>query len=67
MCASIPLENDFRLRVVREDRAREKRGSWGTGSGRCLGYLSIFELSSHSRETTNKYCEERMNHWVAKS
>lgn len=69
-CASIPLKTDFRLRVatiVREDRAIEKRGSQGTKEGRCLGHLSIFELSSHSRERTKKYHQEGMNLGTAKA
>jgi len=32
MCAQIPLENDFRRRVVREERSLEKRGTTGTSA-----------------------------------
>jgi hypothetical protein len=37
------------MRVMREESVVEKRGSRNTGEGRRLGYLSIFELATHSR------------------
>ena len=67
MCESIVDESDFRLRVVREERALEKRGSRGTATGRRVGYLSALELSAHSRLLAKKYRKERFRHWGAKA
>ena len=46
-CSQIPQEKDFRMRVMREERALEKRGC-DIGAGRRLGYLSVFELAKHT-------------------
>ena len=48
-CCSIPLETNFRLRVVREEHSVSKRGSRSTAGGRRVGYLSMLELNSYSR------------------
>ena len=53
-CKRIPHELDFRMRVVREDKAIDKRGGGSTGGGRRLGCLSIKELSVHNRLITKK-------------
>ena len=67
MCQTIVSECDFRSRVIREERAVEKRGCRGTGLGRRVGYLSVFELSVHSRLLTKKLKTEQMRHWSAKA
>jgi len=51
----IPQEPDFRKKVVLKDVAIVKRGVRGTRFGRSLGYLSIHELSTHSRAICKKY------------
>jgi hypothetical protein len=66
-CASIPSEDDFRMRVLREDRAIEKRGTRSTGSGRRVGYLHMLEVNSHSRQLSQKFRRERSLHWAAKA
>lgn len=67
MCQSIVFKCDFRSRVLREEHALEKRGSRGTSLGRRGGYLSVFELSAHSRLLTKKFKTEQMRHWSAKA
>lgn len=67
MCESIVDESDFRLRVGREERAVEKRGSRGTAAGRRVGYLSAVELSAHSQLLAQKHRKERFKHWGAKA
>ena len=67
MCATIPLENDFRKRILREDRSVEKRGTRTTGAGRRIGYLSILELTQHSREMKRKLQAEKLLHLSAKA
>ena len=54
MCQSIVVECDFRSRVLREERTIKIRGSRGTGLGRRVGYLFVFELSAHSRLLAKK-------------
>ena len=66
-CVRIPLEIDFRLRVVREDRAVEKRDSRGTGLGRRLDYLSTKEVVHHSRSIKSQLKLHHMMLWHAKS
>ena len=67
MCQSIIFECDFRSRVLREERAIGKRGSRGTGLGRRAGYLSVFEVTVHSRLLNKKLKKEQMRHWSAKA
>ena len=67
MCAAIVFETDFKLRVIREEHAVEKHGSRGTGAGRRVGYLSLFELTSHSRTLAKKLRLEKLQHWSAKT
>lgn len=55
------------MRVVREDKALEKRGTRNTCKERRLGYLQMNELSSHSRIITKKLKLEKMYHWAAKA
>ena len=45
LCAQIPCQNDFRMRIWREDWAVVKRGHRSTAGGIRLGYLSVHELS----------------------
>jgi hypothetical protein len=59
-CSAIPLVKDFRMRVVREERSLEKRGSHGTGDGRKLGYLAPAELSVHSHRLKRELCLHKM-------
>ena len=54
MCASIPYQIDFKFRVLREDKCTEKRGTQSTKGGRRLGYLSLAELTLHSRSVATK-------------
>ena len=67
MCSSIVLETNFRLRIVREEHAVHKCGSRGTGAGRRVGYLSLFELTTHSRILTKKLKLEKLRHWSART
>jgi len=67
MCASIPLENDFRKRVVREDRSIEKRGTRTTGAGMRLGYLFVFELAKYGRDMRRKLQTEKLLHLSARA
>ena len=66
-CTHIPLETNFRLRVVREDRALEKRGTRGTEARRRLGYLSLLEVVCHNRSISGQFRHERMMHCHAKT
>jgi hypothetical protein len=66
-CNQIPQEMDFRLRVVREDAALEKRGCRGTGDGRRIGFLSMQELANHSRVTMKRLRNERRLRWYQKA
>ena len=66
-CQTIVSECDFRSGVIREERAVEKRGCRGTALDRRVGYLSVFELSVHSRLLTKKLKTEQMQHWSAKA
>ena len=54
-CTRIPLEKDFKTRVIREECIVEKRGDRGTDRGRCLGYMSMFELASCSRQVIQQH------------
>ena len=53
-CARIPQENDFNLRVRREDRSINKRGFWSCQRGRHLDYLLIEKVGHHGRELAKK-------------
>lgn len=48
-CSLIPLQNDFTLRIGREDRALLKRGHRSIAGGIRLGYLSTVEISKYTR------------------
>lgn len=61
-CSRIPQEKDFRMQVMHEDRSVEKRGTWGTTSGRRLGYMSVLELAKSCRVITKNYRLERAFH-----
>ena len=67
MCARIPQEDDFNLRVRREDRSIDKRGSRSCQRGRRLEYLSIVEVGYRGKELAKKFKLEQMYHWVAKA
>jgi hypothetical protein len=60
MCSAIPLENDFRKRVLREDIAFQKRGTRNTGAGRRVGYLSNYELARHNYDMSRKLNMEKV-------
>lgn len=66
MCGSIPSLTDFKLRVIREDKCLTKRGMRTTESGRRIGYLSLLELTSHSRSVSSKLRSERLLYRAAK-
>jgi len=65
-CAQIPRENDFRMRIWREDHALVKRGHRSTAGGIRLGYLSVHEVSKHMREMSTKYRIEKLHHCHAR-
>lgn len=65
MCAQIPREDDFRMRVRREDRAVVKRGCRTTGRGIRLGYLTMAEVSQQAREVTMKHRLQKLHYWHA--
>lgn len=67
MCCSIVSETDFRLHVVCEEHCLEKCGSRGIAPSRRIGYLSIFELTSHSRVLAKKLKKEKLLYWSAKT
>jgi hypothetical protein len=50
------------MRVMREESVVEKRGSCNTSKSRQLGYLSIFELATHSRIISKKHRLEKAFH-----
>lgn len=66
-CIEIPRENDFRLRVVRENHALVKRGFRDHCPGRRVDYLSIRELAGRSRVLAKKFKEEKALHWLMKA
>ena len=66
ICATIPFENDFRLWIMKEDKSIIKRGTKTTKFGMRIGYLSLLELTSHSRTVSKKLKTERLYHWATK-
>ena len=66
-CALIPLQHDFRMRVRREDRAFFKRKERSTTGGIRLGYLSILEMSKHSRQLSQKLRFATLQYWNART
>lgn len=66
-CPEIPRENDFRLRVVRENHGLVKRGFRDHCPGRRVDYLSIRELAGRSRVLAKKFKEEKALHWLMKA
>ena len=50
MCFGIPVEADFRKRIMKKDLSSEKRGARCTRGGRRLGYLQLSELAKHGRD-----------------
>ena len=67
MCAQIPRENDFRMRIKREDQALVKGGHRTTAGGIRLGYLGVYEVSKHTRELSTKYRLEKLHYWHART
>ena len=67
MCSSIPQENDFYKRVVREGFSVEKRGSRSTGDGRRLAYLSTSELAGHGRNVRRELKRQKLLHRTAQA
>ena len=66
-CAPIPRLNDFRIRVVREDRALLKRGHRSTASGIRLDYLNTVEISKHTRNLAKKFRFMKLQSWNART
>ena len=67
LCSSIPKENDFYKRVVREHFSVEKRGGRSTGAGRRLAYLSIPEIADHARLMRRKLRSQKLQHRSAQA
>ena len=67
MCAQIPQENDFKKKVLREDRAIKKRGSRTTCGGRRVGYLTVAELVRHGMYMRKKLRLEKTKPLVCES
>jgi hypothetical protein len=67
ICSGIPQEGDFKLRVLREDSAPEKRGSWDIGQGRRLEYLSVFELEKYLKVMNREFQAQSRLLWVHKA
>ena len=44
-----------------------KKGSRSTSGGIRVGYLSITELSHHSRDVTRKLRLEKLQHWATRA
>ena len=65
-CAQISRENDFRMRIRREDRTLVKRGHISTARGIRLGYLALNKMSKHKRELSKKYRLEILQHCHAR-
>jgi hypothetical protein len=58
-CHGIKFMEDFRGRVGRESNAQEKRGTRGTGKGRCIDYLTIPEVSNVAKTYRRNILRER--------
>lgn len=54
VCSAIPLENDFRMRILPDDINLDKRGSWSTWARRIIGQSQIFELAKHNHKLSRK-------------
>jgi hypothetical protein len=67
ICSGIPQEGEFRLRVLREDSAPEKRGSRDTGQGRRLEYLSVFELGKRLKVVNREFQAQSRLLWSHKA
>ena len=67
LCSSIPKENDFYKRVVREHFSVEKRGGRSTGAGRRLAYLSIPEIADYARLMRRKLSSQKLQHRSAQA
>jgi hypothetical protein len=67
MYTQIPQGKDFRMRVVHEHRALEKRGECDIGLGRRLEYLQVIELAEYSRCIKSQLKMQRLYHWAAKA
>jgi hypothetical protein len=66
-CSSIPLEGDFRMRLVRMRNLPNERGSRTTGNGRRLEYLTNSELMNVSRSSRQLVRETKLDLWYTKS
>ena len=67
MCALIPLETDFRLRVQREEYAPVKRGYRSTVGGIRLGYLSTIEVNRHIMQLSKQFRLQKLHFWHART
>ena len=66
MCSQIPHENDFRMRIQREDHNLVKRGYRSTAGGIRLGYLSVSEVSKYAKELSKKSRLQKLHYWDAR-
>jgi hypothetical protein len=48
-CNTIKMQINFCLRVLREQVAKEQRGTQNTDKGRRLGYLTSFEIRQNAQ------------------
>ena len=62
MYALIPVQNDFRMRIRREEHALIKRGHRSAASGIRLGYLSAVEVCKHTRSLSRKLRLEKLHY-----
>ena len=66
MCALIPLETDFRLRVRREEYALVKRGYHSTAGRIQLGYLFAIEVNRHTMKLSKKFRLQKLHYCHAR-
>lgn len=67
MCFAIPLENDFRKNILREDITFEKMGTRTTWAERRVGHLSNYELGKHNYDLSRKLKMEKFLHSAARA
>ena len=66
MYSQIPCENDFQMRIQREDHNLVKRGYRSSAGGIRLGYLSVSEVSKYAKELSKKYRLQKLHYWDAR-
>jgi len=67
ICALIPLQNDFKMRIIREDFVVTKRGHRSTTSGIRLGYLSTYKVNKHTRNMSKQLRLKKLHYWHART